>query len=814
MTYTMYAFTVWVLTVCAIIAAAEIQTIQDIEAKSIEYPEEFVNILGGTDSRYDLSHGSTLPLLAVPWGFNHYTIQTDDDPTWPGWFFHPTDRRFFGLRVTHQPSPWISDYGNFIIKALIPSSISPNADTYTSYSTSQSTFTPYYFKTNLFSYTNGHENLLLEFTPSTHSGILRVTFPSYVSPTIDGNAFIQTRRLLIQLNGGSDSSDVTITGSHDDTVMLSGFTKVNSGGVGDDNAAFAHYFVALLYYGIDGNVPIPSSDVIVQKATNECVYVDLLPYNEHRSNVVTVRFATSFISVDQALANMLREIPAATTTFDSVRTETKSIWNTLLSRIQIPAIGGVYTTVAEVNDAYTMFYSALYRSSLFPRLLEEYVDGDKSVHWSPYATSADTRVMSGSLSTDSGFWDAHHSVYPLLTLYAPSQLGVILQGWVNAYREGGWVPKWASPGYRSGMVGTMADVVISDAIVNSIPGFDVTDAFEGILKNAYSVPPEGVEGVGRVCLEGYLQYGYIAKGSPMTTGGDCTEIVSRSLNYMQSDWAISQAAKRLGYDDISVELLHRSMNYTDLFDAEIGLFRSRVVVTEKFSEPFDQYEWGGDYTEGGPIQYRFYVPWDVKGLADLYKSSNRDMCSEISNTQTRNGAYHAGSYDNPIHEQTEMVDHCWGQYCHNNQPVHHMLYTYMYQGLNNKQCASQGQYYIRRVLTDLYKPTCDMFPGDEDNGEMSSWFVLSALGLYNFSPGSGTYVLGTPLYGKVTIDITTDGDADTQRYITIEARNNSRDNVYVESVYWNGVEITDGRIAYSDLRAGGTLLFNMSPSPV
>jgi len=269
----------------------------------------------------------------------------------------------------------------------------------------------------------------------------------------------------------------------------------------------------------------------------------------------------------------------------------------------------------------------------------------------------------------------------------------------------------------------------------------------------------------------------------------------------------------------------RASNFSSLFDAETGFFRSRFINTEKWTTPFDQYDWGGDYTEGGPWQFRFYLPHDPVGLSALYTASGRDMCTELDNTQTATSSiFHVTGYGSEIHEQTELPDHCWGQYAHNKQPVHHMLYMYMHRG-HKDACAAKGQYYIRKALNTLYKSDAEMFAGDEDNGEMGAWYVLSSLGLYSLSPGSNSYVLGSPLFGRVDLDISDNAAFHTagtpqnkvmdKKVLTVIAVNNSKSNMYVQSVSWNGVNIAGSvnSIPYSTLAQGGTLRFVMGPHP-
>lgn len=803
-------------------------------------PEDYVNILGGTDSRYDISHGSTLPLISRPWGFNSYAPQTDDDPNYTGWWFHPSDRRFFGLRVTHQPSPWIADYGNFLIKAYMPTNPadkSASQDAFTGFSPKKSIFSPYYFSTSFYSYGNTQGNMKFEFVPSRRGGIVQASFPSYITEEEgdDGHVNQQIRRISLVLSGKSDS--ITITKSPiDGTTMISGYTKVNSGGVGDSNAAFAHYFVAMIYCGENGMEPTTFDATTSHIQNNQLSYVDFSPNNPAHDKL-TIRFATSFISIDQALQTLQYEVfkPSFSTLYQEAKTE----WHNVLSRVLIKRPAAGYSP-CEMEELYTIFYSSLYRASLFPRQLSEVTATGQVVHWSPYTTSATTRVQPGPLSTDSGFWDAWNTIYPLLALVNRPVLGTTIQGWLSAYQEGGWLPKWASPGYRGSMIGTMGDVSLGEAIVNDIPGFNVTLAYEAILKDAFVIPPVGVDGVGRVCLAAYLQWGFIPTGSPMTTGGTCYEIVSRSLNYYQSDYAISQAAAHLGHTEDATILAARAKNYSQLFDQQTGFFRSRLPISSKrdkeeqeqhFTEPFDQFAWGGDYTEAGPWQYRLYVPHDPEGLQALYKSRNASStgyCPILQTLSTMTSLFHIGNYGSEIHEQTELADHCYGQYAHNNQPSHYLWYMSQIEGLTSP-CAQQGRQAIRQVLETLYTADADMFPGDEDNGEMGGWFVLSAMGLYARAPGSGQYVLGIPLFEEIEIDIsdtpvvsfgspsTADlvGSASSSpvpKVLRIVAEGNHRERSAVHQVRWNNelLPLTSNEIPYAKLAQGGTLTFQIA----
>jgi predicted alpha-1,2-mannosidase len=625
--------------------------------------------------------------------------------------------------------------------------------------------------------------------------MFRIKFPKY--DTTSGSGFIQTRQIRVSIMGTGPRDVSSVSTTSDGSTLITGIASDTSGGV-SGGAVFNHYFAIAVYSGPDGLTPIKS---IASGASSSTAFVQFAA-EDPNTEEITLRVGTSFISADQALLNLESEVGKKS--FDDVLQESHAEWESVLSRVDV-TVPSAYTA-QERNDLYTVFYSALYRASLFPRDISEVDASGNAVHWSPYSSGG---PFAGPMTTDSGFWDAYSTVYPYLSLINRPRLGAMLQGWVNSYQEGGWLPKWASPGYRGSMVGTMGDATLADAIIKQIPGFDVDAAYEAIRKDAFVAPDANSSGVGRPCLPSYLKYGYIPRGSPSVTGGTCSEVLSENLLYLQADYAISEAAKFLGKATDADELQTRSGNYAVIFDGDsTGLFRSRDIVTQKFTEPFDQFAWGGDYTEAGPWQYRFHMPFDPKGLRDLYQSSGLDMCAELTRAQTMAGVYHIGDYGSQIHEQTEFAENCWGQYSHNNQPVHHMLYMF---GASDTAgfsgaCAAKGQEYLRRAQLELYAPGVDMFAGDDDNGQMGAWFVLSSIGLYSLSPGSEEYVFGSPLFERVSIAL------DDGKFLDISAENSSKSNVHISRVTWNGVDFPQGSngIKYSDLMMGGELKFYMN----
>jgi predicted alpha-1,2-mannosidase len=415
------------------------------------------------------------------------------------------------------------------------------------------------------------------------------------------------------------------------------------------------------------------------------------------------RIGTSFISEVQAISN----IPVYNT--QTVLKENDRIWNSMLGRIRVT--GG---KASDTKKLYTMLYRAL----LFPRSLKE--PNDK--HYSPYSKHGG--VFSGELSTDSGFWDAYRTVYPFLHLVYPDYASKILDGWINSIKESpdNVLAQWASPGKVNSMEGAMGEIAIAEGIMNNAIT-DVDTAWSYLYRSCFT------KNGGRESFELYELLGYVPKQ------------VSLSLNYYLSDYIVSLAARKLGHYGLAEKLVKRSRNWKQLFDrGESKMFKPKSKEGE--TKRINEYQWMGPYREGGPWQYRFYVPHDPVELNNW--GYDGDMCSWLRKMVTNN--YRPKNLRNVIHEEKEMYDHMFGQYAHNNQPVHHVLYMFYHVG-----CGDEGQKWIRHTLDNSY--TASGYPGDEDNGEMSAWYILSSIGLYSLVPGSLSYQVGTrPLWDTIDID--------------------------------------------------------------
>ncbi|KAJ1444648.1 glycosyl hydrolase family 92-domain-containing protein [Pelagophyceae sp. CCMP2097] len=726
-------------------------------------PVDYVNLLAGSFTKGDdFSTGNTLPLVGRPWGFNHWSLMTNSGHT--SWWFGGNEHEFQWLRCTHQPSPWIGDYGWFML--------GPQMGGYTS--SPVGFFEPRAadLKPHAMRFTTAPDGMRVELAPTMHGAVLRVTFPSRQN---------HDKRICVKLGGGS--GDHWARAAASGGVGVDARTNRNSGGAGVDFGHFLHFEA-----GDGANVEDHGTEAFCFGYSTSATSVE-------------VKIATSFISHDQALHNFKLEVePHAG--YDSVSAESRAEWNALLSRAKPSGLlqkdGAAYYAPLTFNDAAdfrdaTIFYTGLYRGLTFPRRLDEPdpKEAGSTHHWSPYATRASPRTHAGVVVTDNGFWDTFRTVYPMLSLIYPDHLKWIVEGWVNAYLEGGWLPKWASPGYRASMVGTYGDVVLADAIVKKVGGFDERAAYAALKKDAFdaNVPSGGAQG--KVGLDQYEQYGYIPYDSGVS---DC---VSRTLDFAHADWATANAADVLGERGDAQKLRARAERaLSALFDSGAGLMRPRGRRGD-FKSNFVPERWGDGYTEGSAWHHSFPA-WDVDTLARLHGGKDK-LLAKLNELVTTAATFDPGGYGQTIHEMREMRALAMGQYGHNNQPTHHILYLF---ALAGDRLATNTL--VRRTIRRAYG--VDYYAGDEDNGEMGSWFVLSAIGLFDAAPGSEDYVLGAPLFDKMTLTTPASDGAGT---VTLEifAHRNSKDDVDVREVTYGNARIDTPTIRYSALRSGGELHF-------
>lgn len=649
---------------------------------------DLVNPLMGSMSEYALSTGNTYPAVALPWGMNFFTPQTGKNGD--GWTYCYTAHKISGIKQTHQPSPWINDYGQF---SLFPESGDPEFDQQKRaswFSHKSEIARPYLYKVYLADY-----DITTEITPTMRAAMMRVTYP-------------QTERSSIILDLFDEKSEVKINGN-----IVTGFTTKNSGGVPEN---FKNYFILTFSHPVKKFSQCPSGAIIEFGAMR-------------RGEQVCVSIASSFISTQQAQLN-LNELQGRS--FDQLCFDAKEIWNQTL---------GVVDIEDDNIDNLRTFYTCLYRSVLFPRSFYEIDANGEVVHYSPY----NGQVVKGYMFTDSGFWDTFRSLFPLLNLLYPEQNLRMQEGLVNTYKESGFLPEWASPGHRGCMVGNNSASIVADAYLLGQKVQDPEALWAAVVHGANNVHPK-VSSTGRRGYEFYNNLGYIPY-DVSDQFGHINENVARTLEYAYDDWCIYQLGKALGRSKKELAQYRKNaMNYRNVFDTETNLMRGRNQ-DGTFQSPFSPLKWGDAFTEGNSWHYTWSVFHDVAGLIDLMggEATFNQMLDSVFNVAP---SFDASYYGGVIHEIREMQVMNMGNYAHGNQPAQHIIYLY-----NWSSQPWKTQYWGRETMLKLYSPTPDGYCGDEDNGQTSAWYVFSALGFYPVCPASGEYALGAPLFKKATLNL-------------------------------------------------------------
>ena len=748
----------WILA-CALGAAACCETPQQQTALR---PSEYVTTLMGTQSEFALSTGNTYPAVALPWGMNFWTPQTGK--MGDGWAYTYNAHTIRGLKQTHQPSPWINDYGQFAVMPVRGNDKLDEESRQSWFSHQSEEAKPYYYSVYL-----ADHDIVAEVTPTERAAVMRFTFPESGESGVVVDAFDRGSRVEMV-----------------DDHTLAGYTTRNSGGVPEN---FRNWFV------IRFDKPFSAVELTDNPASYKAGSRLLKPeggkvaegdhavakvhFTTHRGERVTLRIASSFISPEQALRNLETELGADD--FETVKAKAQARWDEVLGRIEVSG-GSV--------DQLRTFYSCLYRSTLFPRKFYEMDAAGNPIHYSPY----NGEVRPGYMYTDTGFWDTFRCLFPLLNLVYPSINAEIQAGLANTWRESGFLPEWASPGHRGCMVGNNSASVVSDAILKGItPAEDVEELYDAMLSGRMQVHPT-VSSTGRLGHEYYNSLGYV----PYNVG--INENVARTLEYAYDDWCIAQVARKLGRTEDAELLEKAAQNYRNVFDPETRLMRGRNE-DGTFQTPFSPYKWGDAYTEGNAWHYTWSVFHDVGGLAELM-GGKEEFSKMLDSVFVVPPVYDDSYYGVRIHEITEMQVANMGNYAHGNQPAQHMIYLYDYAGK-----PAKAQYWVREVMNRLYKAQPDGYCGDEDNGQTSAWYVFSALGFYPVCPGADEYAVGAPLFRHATIHL------ENGQKIEIEAPQNSPENRYVGKMSFDGKPLAEPFLRYSELKEGATVRFDMQAGP-
>lgn len=710
---------------------------------------QYVNTLQGTNSTYELSWGNTYPTTAVPYPMNSWSPQTGKNGD--GWKYQYSATTIRGFQPTHQCSPWVGDYGVF---SLMPVSelVVDESKRATPFSHDKEIAKPHYYKVTL------ENGITTEFSPTTRSAHFRFSFPA------KGDAFLV-------LDGYTKTSQVQIDVANH---RITGYVH---------NGAFSpkthkNYFIIqfdkpFVSYGTwENRKNTIQKNNLSREGEGIGAYVQFA-----KGSKVQAKVSTSYISPEQAEVTMTREL-GKHSSVEVTKQAAADVWNQLLNRVLVE--GGT-------EEDMKTFYSCMFRANLFSHKFYEEKEDGSPYYYSPY----DEKIHDGYMFTDNGFWDTFRSQFPLTNILHPTMQGQYMQALLDAQEQCGWLPSWSFPSETGGMVGNHSISLLTDAWVKGIRTFDPEKALKAYAHEAMNKGPWGGAN-GRVRWKDYYQLGYIPYPESMGS-------TAQTLEYCYDDFCAYQLAKMTGnkfYEEVFARQIY---NYKNVYDPSVGFMRGRKL--DGSWADFDAFEWGGPYCEGNAWHYNWSVFHDVQGLIDLTGGDER-FVAKIDSVFALPGIVKYGTYGTKIHEMLEMELAKMGQYAQGNQPIQHMIYLYSYAGQPWKT-----QYWIRQVMDRLYNSSENGYPGDEDQGGMSSWYVLSALGIYSVCPGTDEYVLGSPKFRKATITM-----EDGKKFV-IEAKGNSKDNVYIQNATLNGKRHTCNYIHYSDIVNGGVLELQMGNQP-
>ncbi|MBU79584.1 MAG: alpha-mannosidase [Flavobacteriales bacterium] len=717
---------------------------------------DLVNPLMGTDSKFSLSNGNTYPAIAKPWGMNFWTPQTAK--MGDGWAYKYDDEKIRGIKQTHQPSPWLNDYASFSLMAFTGKLKYKEDERASWFSHKAEDAKPYHYKVYLADY-----DISAEVTPTERAAMFRFTFPKIDSSYILIDAF----------NKGSMVKIIP------EQRKIIGYVRNNNGGVPEN---FHNYFVAVFdkdfkwKHTWNDNWKLNQNNLESQGDHVGAI----IGFKTELGEQVNVKVASSFISLEQAEHNMEQEIGKKN--FEELKRETKASWESEFQKL----------VVEDANiDNIRTFYSCLYRLLLFPRKFYEIDKLGNIVHYSPY----NGQVLPGYMFTDNGFWDTFRAVFPFFNLMYPDLNKKIMEGLANTYKESGWLPEWSSPGHRDVMIGSNSASIIADAYLKgNMNKKDEKTLLEAVLKNADINKGRPVKSVGREGVDYYNTLGYV----PYDVG--INENAARTLEYAYADFTIAVMAEKMNKPKISRRFYNQSKNYINLFDESSKLMRGKNK-DGTFQSPFNPLKWGDAFTEGNSLHYSWSVFHDIQGLIDLM-GGDSEFINMLDSVFTMPPKFDDSYYGFTIHEIREMQIVNMGNYAHGNQPIQHMIYLYNYA----KQ-PWKAQNKVRNVMKKLYSAEPDGYCGDEDNGQTSAWYVFSALGFYPVTPGVPQYVLGSPLFDKVTMSL------HNGKKFTIKSDDNNYNSHYIKSLKLNGADYNNTWIGYDEIKKGGNLIFKMDNKP-
>ena len=712
----------------------------------------YVNTLQGTNSKFELTRGNTYATTAYPWGMNFWTPQTGEVGS--GWIYQHFRDSIRGFRQTHQCSSWTNDYGAFSVMPVVGKLRVDQYGRAARFSHERETAKPNYYKVE---FDNGQ---VTEMSPTERGVYFRFTYP-------------KGEGAYLVLDGHRGGNMVRI---YPEERKIVGFTQ---NGNHSCPQGFANYFVLRFnrpfksygtWKGDAGEVSPSSRDVVSPHAG---AYVEF-----EAGSMVEAKVISSFISIEQAEMNYRRELEGLKS-LEEARKLAGEAWNKELGKVEVE--GGT-------EEEKATFYSCFFRSMLFPRKFYEFDANGDPIYYSPY----DGRLHMGYMYTDNGFWDTFRAQFPLNALLHPEMHQRYIQSLLDAYDQSGWLPSWSFPGHNCGMVGNHAASLLADAYVKGFT-FDTEKALKAMLHEATHKGPHGPSN-GRDCWQDYYTIGYIPY--PETR-----ESVAKTLEFCYDDFCAMRVGELSGNAYYADQFRKQVLNYKNVFDPATRFFRGKNRKGEWMPKEFDPKEWGGPYTEGGAWHYRWSVFHDVQGLINLMGGDARFVAA-LDSVFSEDNTFKVGTYGFAIHEMTEMAMINMGQYAHGNQPIQHMIYLYNYAAAPWK-----AQYWARQAMSRLYSSGPNGYPGDEDQGQTSSWYVISAMGLYSVCPGTDQYVIGSPVFPKMKVHL------ENGKTLEIRAKGNSLENCYIQSATLNGKSFSRTWLSYDELMQGGVIEYQMGSQP-
>ena len=687
---------------------------------------ETIDTRFGTASKHAFSRGNTLPYTGVPFGMNYFVPQTSDQEG--SWFFDPHLPIFQGIRLTHQPSPWIGDYSWLL---LTPVAGEISGDTLfhrqSSYNLDRATFNPHYLR--IFSERYQIETQL---TPTCYGASIQLRQ-------------IQGKALSIYLHA---DDDLTVEQVDERTVSL------GQSGLTETNKSTLVMFTALAF----------SQDILSINQEGQDWRIDLAGAE------VQVQLATSFFSKEQALFNLPSK------DFEETKADVKASWEDLLGRFDVVETGPVDRT---------FFDHCLYRLFLFPQTFYEVNEQGETIH----IDLASGTSKPGLLFTNNGFWDTFRTTFPLFALIIPEHYRQFLEGFLNSYRDTGYLPKWLAPDERGMMPGTLIDGVLADSACKDMAPELEEEFLKAMIETATKADPKAING--RHGLSQYQELGYLST--------DYHESVSHTLDYAYSDFCISTCAAKCDQEELAQTYARYSKNYQNLFDPETGYMRARDV-DGNFRPDFSPYSWGRDYAECSAIQASLGVLHDISGLSQLMGGKEAFTNYLLKACQSL-PLFETTGYGYEIHEMSEMATAPFGQLAISNQPSFHIPYLFRYS--NYPQYTSL---LIKTLRQKAFRSGWDAYPGDEDNGSLSAWYVWSALGLYPTCPGKATYDLGIPLFDHLRVYL-----AGKNQWLDVRTQQNHEHFHFVQDCQLDGKEVQS--IGHKNLLDAQSLDFTLGWLP-